>query len=61
MCIGCIGDLHSLKEEVENLSQKTESLHTTSSPLLIHPNIPTNARANGGFPPLKTNEGLVSD
>lgn len=57
MCIECIEDLHSLKEEVENLSQITESLQLTSSPLLIHPITPTNARADGGFSPPRDQSG----
>ena len=51
MCIECIEDLHSLEEEAENLSQITDSLQLTSSPLLIHPITPTNVRADDGFYP----------
>lgn len=49
----------------EGGGRKAESDHRItpgiSSPLLIHPVPPTNVRANGGFFPLETNEGLVSD
>lgn len=44
---------------------KAESDHRitpdTSWPLFTHPITPTDARGDGSFSPLETNEGLVSD